>query len=105
MREPSSVYVADDDEALSPSDLLVEILLFLGCNPEKISVAEEAEGDFVRLTVRVDPADLGQVIGRNGDRIGMLRKLIGGGMSARGKKISISLIEPGKTYPRKREAA
>ena len=45
-------------------------------SPDKVSIAEETEGDFVTFKVVVDKEDMGKVIGKNGKVIRAIRNVL-----------------------------
>lgn len=61
---------------------LADTIKLLVDAPEAVEVDEYASGDEVSFEVRVDPDDLGKVIGRQGRTVRALRNLL----EARGKR-------------------
>ncbi len=62
-------------------------------SPDKVSVAEETEGDFVTFKVVVDKEDMGKVIGKNGKVIRAIRNVLKIPAIKQNKKINIVLEE------------
>jgi hypothetical protein len=62
-------------------------------DPGRVSVAERVEGDVVRLSLRVAPADRGRVIGRGGRTADALRALLGAVAHRHGKTCSVEVVD------------
>ncbi|MEK7502370.1 MAG: KH domain-containing protein [Patescibacteria group bacterium] len=62
-------------------------------SPDKVSIAEETEGDFVTFKVVVDKEDMGKVIGKNGKVIRAIRNVLKIPAIKQNKKINIVLEE------------
>ncbi|OGH13420.1 MAG: hypothetical protein A3H50_00130 [Candidatus Levybacteria bacterium RIFCSPLOWO2_02_FULL_37_10] len=62
-------------------------------SPDKVSIAEETEGDFVTFKVIVDKEDMGKVIGKNGKVIRAIRNVLKIPAIKQNKKINIVLEE------------
>lgn len=60
---------------------------------ESVEVAEEENQGIVNLTVKVDPQDMGKVIGKEGKVIKAIRNLMRIPGVLQGKKIYITLVE------------
>lgn len=60
---------------------------------ESVEVAEEENQGIVNLTVKVDPGDMGKVIGKEGKVIKAIRNLMRIPGVLQGKKIYITLAE------------
>lgn len=66
-----------DTVPLSDRDLVEEIVLALVEHPEAVRVmAVEIEAGVSQLTIHVDPRDRGQVVGRQGTTMRILRMLL-----------------------------
>ena len=61
-------------------------------DPGRVSVTERVDGDVVRLSVRVAPADRGRVIGRGGRTADALRALLGAVAQRHGKTCSVEVL-------------
>lgn len=65
-------------------------------NPDEVTVTPvEREGATI-YELRLDPADVGRVIGRQGVMINALRSLLLAGSSKRGLRCSLELVEDSK---------
>ena len=62
-------------------------------SPDKVSIAEETEGDFVTFKVIVDKEDMGKVIGKNGKVIRAIRNVLKIPAIKQNKKINLVLEE------------
>lgn len=57
-------------------DLLDYIVKSLAGNPDAVQITEDIEGDTVNLSLSVAPEDMGMVIGKSGQTIRAIRKLL-----------------------------
>lgn len=57
-------------------DLVIYIVKSIVSNPDKVEVEEDQQDSEIRLTLSVDPSDMGMVIGRSGQTIKAIRKLL-----------------------------
>lgn len=57
-------------------DLLNYIVTNLVSKPEAVSIDEQNEGTNINLILTVDPSDMGIVIGKGGQTIRAIRKLL-----------------------------
>jgi predicted RNA-binding protein YlqC (UPF0109 family) len=55
---------------------LAEVIRLMVDEPEQVEIREVARGRAVQLELRLDPADLGKVIGRQGRTVRALRSLL-----------------------------
>jgi predicted RNA-binding protein YlqC (UPF0109 family) len=62
--------------------------------PDEVSVEEIADEKGVTLRVKVNPADNGKVIGRQGRTIQSLRGLLHGAGARLGTRVALELVEP-----------
>lgn len=62
-------------------------------SPDKVSITEENEGDFVTFKLTVDKEDMGKVIGKNGKIIRAIRNVLKIPAMRQNKKINIVLEE------------
>jgi len=58
-------------------DFVLFILESIVDHPEVVDVTEETVANETRLTITVHPEDVGQVIGKNGRIIHLIRSLVG----------------------------
>lgn len=75
-------------------DLLEYIVQNLVTKPEAVSIDEQNDGGSVNLTLTVDPADMGIIIGKNGQTIRAIRKLLTVRAIAENVRINLQLAEP-----------
>ena len=74
-------------------DLLVYIAQNLVEHPQTVDVQEtEADGNVV-LELRVDPSDMGKVIGRQGRIAKEIRTLMRAVAQRQGKKVSVEIMD------------
>lgn len=62
-------------------------------NPEKVEISEAEEADMINFTVKVDPSDMGKIIGKSGKVIRAIRNVIKISAIKQNKRINISLLE------------
>lgn len=74
-------------------DVLKFIISSIVEKSESVEVAEEENQGIVNLTVKVDPLDMGKVIGKEGKVIKAIRNLMRIPGVLQGKKIYITLSE------------
>ena|SRR3990167_911197 len=75
-------------------DLLEYIVQNLVTNPDAVSVDEQNTGGSVDLILTVDPADMGIIIGKNGQTIRAIRKLLTVRAIAEQVRVNLQLAEP-----------
>ncbi len=81
-------------------DLLNFIVTSLVTKPEAVAIEEQKEGGNVNLNLTVDPSDMGLIIGKNGQTIRAIRKLLTIRAIAENVRVNLQLIEPpGSTPP------
>ena len=73
-------------------DLLVYIAQNLVEHPQTVDV-QETEADGVVLELRVDPSDMGKVIGRQGRIAKEIRTLMRSVAQRQGKKVSVEIMD------------
>ena len=74
-------------------DLLTYIAQNLVEHPQAVDVQEtETDGNVV-LELRVDPSDMGKVIGRQGRIAKEIRTLMRSGAQRQGKKVSVEIMD------------
>lgn len=74
-------------------ELLTYIAQNLVENPDAVTVTEvEGEGETV-LELRVDPGDMGKVIGRQGRIAKEIRTLMRSVAQKQGKKVSVEIVD------------
>jgi predicted RNA-binding protein YlqC (UPF0109 family) len=72
------------------------ILKALVGHPENVRIEEALEGDRLNLTVHVDPADLGRVIGRQGRTINAVRTVVKASALKAQQYVNLDLVSPDK---------
>lgn len=75
-------------------DLADYIIKQLVNNPDSVSIEEQTEGGEVNLLVSVDPADMGIVIGKNGQTIKAIRRLLTVRAINDNVRVNLRLVEP-----------
>lgn len=75
-------------------DLLEYIVQNLVTKPERISIDEQNDGGAVNLTLTVDTGDMGIIIGKNGQTIRAIRKLLTVRAIAENVRVNLQLSEP-----------
>lgn len=76
-------------------DLVEYIVKNIVNSPDKVIVEETSERGGVLLKVSVDPEDMGIVIGKAGQTIKAIRKLLMIRAMAENQMVSLELVEPG----------
>lgn len=75
-------------------DLLSYIVTSLVTKPESVSIDEQTENGNVNLSLIVDPTDMGLIIGKNGQTIRAIRKLLTVRAIAENVRVNLQLAEP-----------
>ena len=63
-------------------------------NPEEVSVREVDGERAIIVEVRLNPSDIGKVIGKNGKTINAIRSLLTCASAKKGKRAILEIIEP-----------
>ena len=74
-------------------DLLTYIAQNLVEHPQAVDVQETESGGNVVLELRVDPSDMGKVIGRQGRIAKEIRTLMRSVAQRQGKKVSVEIMD------------
>ena len=74
-------------------DLLKYIAQSLVEHPDKVDVQEQVSDGTVVLELRVDPGDMGKVIGRQGRIAKEIRILMRAVAQRQGKKVSVEIMD------------
>lgn len=74
-------------------DLLEYVARALVDRPEAVVVREAARGDGTVFELRVDPGDLGKVIGKRGRTAKSLRTLLAAAAAKSGRRASLDIAE------------
>lgn len=79
-------------------DLLNFIITSLVTKPDAVSIDEQNEEGNINLNLTVDPSDMGLVIGKNGQTIRAIRRLLTVRAIAENVRVNLQLIEqPGQS--------
>lgn len=74
-------------------DLLTYIAQNLVEHPQAVDVRETETDDTIVLELRVDPSDMGKVIGRQGRIAKEIRTLMRSVAQRQGKKVSVEIMD------------
>ena len=73
---------------------MLEILVkSLVDNPDKIEITEKENGNDVVMELKVDPSDMGKVIGKQGRIAKAIRVLMKAYATKIGKKVSVEILD------------
>lgn len=75
-------------------DLLNFIITSLVTKPASVSIDEQLEDGNMNLNLVVDPSDMGLIIGKNGQTIRAIRKLLTVRAIAENVRVNLQLVEP-----------
>lgn len=75
-------------------DLLEYIITNLVSKPEAIKIEQEEKNGEVNLNLTVDPSDMGLIIGKGGQTIRAIRKLLTVRAIAENVRVNLQLNEP-----------
>lgn len=75
-------------------DLLNFIVTSLVTKPEAIKIDEKSQNGNVDLNLTVDPSDMGLIIGKSGQTIRAIRKLLTVRAIAENVRVNLQLTEP-----------
>ncbi|OGE19412.1 hypothetical protein A3D83_01355 [Candidatus Daviesbacteria bacterium RIFCSPHIGHO2_02_FULL_41_10] len=78
-------------------DLLNFIVTSLVTKPEAVLIDEQKEEGIINLNLTVDPTDMGLIIGKNGQTIRAIRKLLTVRAIAENVRVNLQLTEPDST--------
>ena len=76
---------------ISLKKTLEDIACALVDKPEAISVTEQEEEECIRLTLRVDPDDMGTIIGKQGKIAKSIRTLMKAASGKESKKVFVDI--------------
>lgn len=74
-------------------DLLNYIVTNLVTKPEAVLIDEQSDSGNVTLTLTVDPSDMGLIIGKGGQTIRAIRKLLTARAIAENIRVNLTLVE------------
>lgn len=75
-------------------DLLEYIVKNLVQNPDAVKIEESSQNGEINLTLSVDSKDMGLIIGKEGQTIRAIRKLLTVRAIAENVRINLTLAEP-----------
>ncbi len=75
-------------------DLLNFIVTSLVTKPESVSIDEQNDNGSITLNLTVDPTDMGIIIGKSGQTIRAIRKLLTVRAIAENVRVNMQLTEP-----------
>ena len=75
-------------------DLLNFIVKSIVTKPEALNIEEDNQEGTVNLTLTVDPSDMGLIIGKGGQTIKSIRKLLIVRAMAENVRVNLQLTEP-----------
>ncbi len=75
-------------------DLLNFIVTNLVTKPEAVSIEEQKDNGNINLNLTLDPTDMGLIIGKNGQTIRAIRKLLTVRAIAENVRVNLQLTEP-----------
>ena len=99
--EAGDVNVVDelDDEVIDDASVEVPVAVAsyltkaLTDNPDDVAIDTSVRGDQVKLSVTVNPADMGRVIGRRGRTAQALRTLVAAAGAKSGVKTNVDIVD------------
>ena len=62
-------------------------------NPDQVSVSPVEKGGMTVYELRMNPSDVGRIIGREGITINALRSLLTAGSARKGLRCSLEIVE------------
>jgi len=75
-------------------DLLNYIVTNLVTKPDAVKIDEDIQDGAINLNLTVDPSDMGLIIGKGGQTIKSIRKLLIIRAMAENVRVNLQLIEP-----------
>lgn len=75
-------------------DLVLYIVRGIVSQPDSVEVSEDNQNGDVSLQLSVDPADMGVVIGKSGQTIKAIRKLLTVRAMAENVRVNLQITEP-----------
>jgi len=77
-------------------DFLEQVVKGLVDHPESVNITEVEQDRATIYELRVDPSDVGQVIGRSGKTVNAIRTLLQAGSAKAGKFTRLEIIDEEK---------
>lgn len=78
------------------NDLILYLAKSLVNHPDDVSVSEQRLNGQINLTLTVNPEDMGLIIGKGGQTIKAIRKILIVKAMADNNRVSLQLAEPAK---------
>lgn len=77
-------------------ELVEYIVKSLVSKPEEVVVTEEVNGGFINISLKVDPSDMGLIIGKGGQMIKSIRRLLSIKAMGENVRVNLTLLEESK---------
>ena len=77
-------------------EFLAYVVKGLVQNPGAVTVTPVARAGMTVYELRMDPADVGKIIGRQGTTINVIRSLLLAGSAKKGQRCSVEIVEDDK---------
>ncbi|MDD2426769.1 MAG: KH domain-containing protein [Eubacteriales bacterium] len=74
-------------------ELLSTVVKPLLHHPEELQIEESKEGKKIKLEVRVDPDDMGRIIGKGGKRANAIRSVMKAKGTIDGVRVVVDIVE------------
>ncbi|NLC25350.1 MAG: KH domain-containing protein [Fastidiosipila sp.] len=74
-------------------ELLTTVVKPLLHHPEELQIEESRQGRKVRLEVKVDPDDMGRIIGKGGKRANAVRSVMKAKGTIDGVRVIVDIVE------------
>ncbi len=74
-------------------DLVLTLARALVDNPDAVQVTETGGAHNVVVELRVDPQDMGKIIGRQGRVVKAIRTVVKAAGTKRGQKVSVEVVQ------------
>ncbi len=68
-------------------------------NPKEVEITEQEDNGIINFTIKVNPSDMGKIIGKNGKVIRAVRNVVKISAIKQNKKINIQLVESSSGQP------
>ena len=81
------------EEDIILKQVLYDIAKTIVNNPERVNITEKIDGDTVILSLMVDEADLGKVIGKQGRIAKAIRTVVKAVANRDGKRVIVDISE------------
>ncbi|HHU04526.1 MAG: KH domain-containing protein [Saccharofermentanales bacterium] len=74
-------------------ELLSTVVSPLLRHPEELQISESKEGRKIKLEVKVDPEDMGRIIGKGGKRANAIRAVMKAKGTIDGVRVIVDIVE------------